>query len=295
MNYSVDTQRTWRWALQTATDALSAIEAPEAARLEAEVLLCHQLGMSRAQLYTHLDSILTLGQDSKYAELIQRRLRCEPVSYITEHREFFGLDFYVNRHVLIPRPETELLVEKALNWAKERETPIDGWRIADIGTGSGAIAVSLAVHLPESKIVAVDISNDALQVASVNCERHGVTDRILLQHGNLLTTVAEMFHIIVANLPYVTREELLSLSPDIRKYEPMAALDGGNDGLDLYRRLFEQAPRALDRGGLLLAEIRAGQGRAIMEIARQAFPSADVESGKDYAGLDRAVVIRSQM
>lgn len=291
MNPWTDSRRTWRYALQTAADTLSAVEDSETARLEAEVLLRHALGVSRAELYTHLDSPLTGEQHRAYRELIQRRLRREPVAYITEHREFFGLDFYVNRHVLIPRPETEILVEKALDWASMRQTPAGGWRVADVGTGSGAIAISLAVNLPESNILAIDISNDALQVASVNCKRHGVSDRVRLHQGDLLTGMSEKFHIIAANLPYVTKEELLGLSQSIREYEPVTALAGGEDGLDLYRRFFKQAPRALFSGGLLLGEIGAGQGQAALELARQAFPEAVVKVEKDYAGMDRMVAV----
>lgn len=193
--------------------------------------------------------------------------------------------------MLIPRPETELLVERALNWLRRRGAPSGGWRIADVGVGSGAIAVSLAIHVHNARIVALDASEGALQVARANCERHGVAERVSLLQGDLLSPVAQTFHLIVANLPYVKREELRGLSPDVRDYEPLPALDGGDDGLDLYRRLLRQAPSYLEGNGVLLAEIGADQGEAMLRLAQECFPDAGVLLHRDYAGLDRVVQV----
>lgn len=292
MSCSVEARRNRREALQKAARTLAAIEDAETARLEAEILLCHELRLTRAQLYTRLDSPLSEEEERAYTRLVERRLRHEPIAYITGSKEFFGLEFYVDRRALIPRPETELLVEKALGWTAGRKEPAGGWRIADIGTGSGALAVSLAVHLPASRILATDASEGALLVARTNCERHGVAERVSLLRTDLLASVSETFHIVVANLPYVAREELLTLSPDIREHEPMAALDGGGDGLDLYRRLFDQVPRLLRRESLVLAEIGASQGQMALELARRSFSEAAIELAKDYAGLDRVLVVR---
>ncbi|MBI2953959.1 MAG: peptide chain release factor N(5)-glutamine methyltransferase [Chloroflexi bacterium] len=294
MSHAVETRRNLKSALQAATSALATIEDAESARLEAEVLLCHELRLTRAQLYARLEAAFTEQQEQAYTMLIERRLGHEPVAYITRHKEFFGLDFYVNPRTLIPRPETELLVEKVLSWTDEHRTPPGGWRIADIGTGSGAIAISLALRLPQATVTAIDASYEALLVARENCERYGVHGRVSLAQADLVTSISTVCHIVVANLPYVTRTELLALSPDIRGYEPLMALDGGDDGLDLYRRLVAEVAGILATPGLLAVEIGASQGEAMLNLARHAFPEAVIELTPDYAGLDRMVTVSSE-
>jgi release factor glutamine methyltransferase len=189
--------------------------------------------------------------------------------------------------VLIPRPETELLVEKAIEISQRRAV------VADVGTGSGAIAVSLAVHLPQALVYATDASRGALEVAARNCRRHCVEDRVHLLQGHLLEPLPEPVDLITANLPYVSQAELAQLPPDIRLYEPREALDGGPDGLDHIRRLLAQAGEHLKPRGVVLLEIGATQGEAVIALAKRHFPAARVEIAKDYAGLDRVVIVET--
>ena len=203
-----------------------AIEAVEEAPLEAELLLMHVLGLDRAGLYVALEDDLSPECRVALSELVDRRLRREPLAYITGRREFFGLDFYVGPTVLIPRPETELLVEEAVAFAKNN-FPAGDPVIADIGTGSGAIAVSLAVSLPRARVYAVDISARAMEIAQVNCLRHNVGVELL--EGDILSPLPEAMDVIVANLPYVRDGEIDGLSDEIRVYEPRIALSGGEE------------------------------------------------------------------
>ncbi|MBI4321843.1 MAG: peptide chain release factor N(5)-glutamine methyltransferase [Chloroflexi bacterium] len=281
-----------REALSWATDLLASIEERDVAQLEAEVLLCHQLRISRAQLHAHLDESLDLEMARRYGFLVERRAAHEPVAYIVGHKEFFGLDFVVDRRVLIPRPETELLVETVLSGLGQGRGVINhAPTLADVGTGSGAIAISLAVRLPQARIFAADASTDALEVAAINCTRHGVQDRVTLLQGDLLEPVPSLVDVIVANLPYIPSDQLAILPPDIRDYEPLSALDGGADGLDRYRRLFQQSPDYLHRPGLLVAEFGIGQGPAIRHLAAGAFPAATIQLLPDLAGIDRVVLV----
>jgi release factor glutamine methyltransferase len=279
-------------ALARATAILAPV-ANDEARLEAEVLLRHVLGLRRAQLYAQLDRPLLADQAAAYNTLLQRRLAHEPVAYLTGHREFFGLDFLVNRHVLIPRPETELLVELGLSEARRlAHLAPAGLAIADVGTGSGCVAISLAVHLPAARVYATDASAQALAVAEENCRRHGVAGQVILLPGDLLAPLPELVHIIVANLPYIPHAELESLPPEIRLYEPRAALDGGQDGLEAIRHLLAEAPAHLLPGGAVLLEIGHGQGQAVVALARQHFPAAAIAVHGDSGGRERVVTIR---
>ncbi len=254
----------------------------EDASLESELLLRQALGISRVELYTNLDITLDSRQEEVFWNMVSRRIEGEPLSYITGHREFYGLDFIVTPDVLIPRPETELLVEKALAVAGDYNAPV----IADIGTGSGCIAVSLAVNLPHAQIFASDISRRALKIAYANCRKQGVQDNIDLVHGDLVRPLAGRFDIIVANLPYVKSSDIPSPCP-----EPRRALDGGEDGLDQVRRLLRQAPGKLNPKGHLLLEIGTGQSRETARLARTSFPSARVEIMPDFAGIDRVISV----
>jgi release factor glutamine methyltransferase len=259
----------------------------EESRLDAEVLLAHALELTRAQLYARLNQRLSPQDQECYQALIAQRVRHEPVAYIVGHKTFYGLDFLVDRRVLIPRPETELLVERAIEMAQARSPRL----IADAGTGCGAIAVSLAAHLPEATLYALDASPDALAVAETNCRRHGVEGRVHLLLGDLLSPLPQPVNLIVANLPYIPQGELESLPPAIRDYEPLTALDGGEDGLVAIRRLLAQARGHLRPRGAILLEIGADQGPAVARLAQQRFPMAKVDVIRDYAGLDRVVVV----
>lgn len=276
-----------REALAQATFQLEnqGVESP---RLDAELLLAHVLGVNRAALFARPERRLTLKELTRYRDLVARRAAREPLAYLLGHREFFGLDFVVGPDVLIPRPETELLVEHALRLARARPGPV---RIADVGTGSGAIAVALAVHLPEAIVFALDHSPAALAIAARNAQSHGVGDRVHFCCGDLLAPLLETVDLIVANLPYVTTGEWEALPPEIRDHEPRSALDGGPDGLTFIRRLLETALPHLQPDGAILVEIGAGQGQMVLSLAVQHFPQAHVELYQDYAGWDRIVMI----
>ncbi|MCX7912182.1 MAG: peptide chain release factor N(5)-glutamine methyltransferase [Dehalococcoidales bacterium] len=275
----------WKEALIYARRIL-AEGAVEEAALEGEVLLRHVLGVSRAELYSAPERRLTPEQRQELDRCLGRRLHGEPAAYITGHREFYGLDFLVDRRVLIPRPETELLVEKAIAVAREN----DIGEIADIGTGSGAIAVSLAVHLPGATIYATDISPEALEVARTNAERHGVAQRITFLCGDLLEALPGPVAMIVANLPYVREDEVRGNA--YLAGEPLVSLCGGKDGLDKIRSLCRQAAGRLRKDGFLLLEIGAGQAREVAGILRRAFRGAEPEFYRDLAGIERVVMVR---
>ena len=251
--------------------------------LECELLLRHTLKISRVQLYLDLNRELSPKQEKTFRHLINRRLNGEPTAYITEHREFYGLDFYVDSRVLIPRPESELLVEMALNLAQNRTVST----IAEIGTGCGAIAISLALNLPQANIYATDISAAALDVARLNCQQHGVLSRIYLRQGDMLDPLPEPVDIIVANLPYVKEPELLSLSS--LNFEPRLALNGGPDGLEKIQQLCRQASSKLRPEGCLFMEIGQGQSNTVTTSLRNLFPSAKIELVSDLSSIDRVV------
>jgi release factor glutamine methyltransferase len=255
----------------------------ESPALESELLLRYTLGFDRVQLYIEHDSRISPEREEYFWRLIERRLNREPAAYISGHREFFGLDFYVNSNVLIPRPETELLVEEALNIAERH--PIT--TIADIGTGSGAIAVSLATKLPRSKIYATDISAAALEVAALNCNTHQVSDRVLLLQGDLLEPLPEPVDLIAANLPYVRESDLKEVNTV--GFEPVLALDGGPDGLDKIRRLCSQMNGKLNPGGSLLLEIGIGQAEPLITILKNLYPSAQIQVIPDLTGKERVL------
>lgn len=255
------------------------------ARLDAELLLAHTLGWSRARVLAEGRSELDVAQQARFAALIERRAALEPVAYLVGQREFYGLVFEVTPAVLVPRPETELLVERALEQA--RRLPPEA-EIADIGAGSGAIAVALAVHLPQARISAVDLSPEALVVAARNAARHGVADRVRLLQGDLLVPLEGPVDLLVSNPPYTVLSEI---DEGVRRHEPHLALDGGPDGLDLYRRLLAAAPPLLRPAGALLLEIGATQAEAVVALARLYFPHARVTVEQDLAGRDRVVTI----
>jgi len=255
----------------------------EDASLEGELLLRHVLGISRAELYIDLNRELSPPQQKAIGRLIERRLRGEPSAYITRHREFYGNDFYVDHSVLIPRPESELLVEKAIGLAQNRAIAT----IAEIGTGCGAIAVSLALNLPGAKIYATDISSMALEIARFNCRQHGVTDRVCLRQGDMLDPLPEPVDLIVANLPYVKEAELPRTGPV--SFEPLLALNGGSDGLEKIYKLCRQAKSKLRPNGYVLLEIGQGQWEEVSARLCGLFPSARIEVIPDFSGIERVV------
>lgn len=279
-----------RQALQTAARTLLRAGIPDAF-VEAELLLGHVLGMSRTQLYTEPEKSLTSVEAERLLHLVQRRLDREPSAYILGHREFYGIDLLVDCHTLIPRPETELLVEKAVELARRMSRPERHIAIADIGTGCGAIAISLALALPQATVYATDISAPVLRVAEANCRRHAVSSRIELLLGNLLEPLPEPVDMIVANLPYVRNGEFEDLSPEIRGSEPEIALAGGEDGLDKIRQMVEQMPGKLNYGAGLLLEIGQGQGQMVSSLINRCFPQADIEVICDPGGIERVVKV----
>ena len=275
-----------RWAVRTLTGAL--VDTP---RLDAELLLCQVLAWPRSRLYAHPEHTLSESEHANFLRLVRRRCGREPLAYLLGRKEFYGLDFLVDRRVLIPRPETELLVELAIRKLEDIESVRPEPSVADVGTGSGAVAVALAVHIPSIGVHALDVSAEALEVARANCHRHGVAARVELLSGDLLAPLESAVDLIVANLPYVTRAELDALPPEISTYEPRVALDGGADGLELVRRLLGQAEEYLrPRGGILL-EIGAGQGLEARTLAARHFPDASIEVHRDLSGLDRVLEI----
>lgn len=268
-------------------------------RLDAEVLLAHSLGINRAGLYARLHTVLSLPHLTQFQQLLSRRLRHEPVQYITGVQEFWSLEFTVNSHVLIPRPETELVVETALRLLSpdpRPPTPVPN-RILDIGTGSGCIAIALATELPAAEIWATDISADALAVAETNARRNNVHHRIRFLQGSLfapITAQQQGFDVIVSNPPYITHNDLLTLQPEVRDWEPHHALDGGEDGLNFYRCLLNEAPRFLASKGWLVLEIGNGQEVVFMPIHKGHPEFADSLCIPDYAGCGRVVAAQKK-
>jgi release factor glutamine methyltransferase len=266
----------------------------EDAALEAELLLRQALGLTRERLLTRLRDDVPPEGAAAYESLLARRIGHEPSAYITGRREFYGRDFEVTPDVLIPRPETELLVETAVELAKPRSRIRRGAILADVGTGSAVLAVSLALCLPRAEVYAIDVSREALAVASRNVGRHGVEQRVHLLRGDLLTPLPEYVDVIVANLPYVKSSDWTVLPPEVRDHEPRLALDGGPDGLDVVRRLLAQAPHYLRPRGALCLEIGADQGQAAARLAADSFPTAAIEVRKDLAGTERVLVVSLQ-
>jgi len=274
---------------QKANEALQAARARLAAtskypRRDAELLLEHVLGCDQTALLTHPERLLAVEELKQFDRLVERRLASEPMQYLTGEQEFFGLRFEVSPAVLIPRPETEHLVEAVLQrFAREEEL-----RIIDVGTGSGAIAVALAHALPRSQVTAVDLFTAALEVARRNAERHGV--RLILLTSDLLAAVDSTdFDAVVANPPYIATTEVLE--PQVANYEPHSALYAGPTGLEVYERLIPQAERVLKPGGWLMLEIGYGQSPAIQNLMRD---WAGVTLVNDLQGIPRVVLGQKQ-
>jgi release factor glutamine methyltransferase len=256
-------------------------------RLDAELLAAHAFGLARIQLYAQFDRPLSADELGRFRELVKRRQAGEPVAYIVGRKEFWSLDLAVDRRVLIPRPDTETAVEAALALLPA-DAPV---RVCDVGTGSGAIALAIKKERPQATVVAIDLSADALAVASENAQRLGLA--VEFRHGDLLAPLAAeqgvgAFDVIAANLPYVPRAEVPGLAPEVQA-EPLLALDGGDDGLDLVRRLAAAAAAQLRPGGALVLEIGAGQAPATRAICEQG-GFVRVAAHKDLGGIERVVV-----
>ena len=283
-----------REALQSVTQTLRRAGIADAS-VEAELLLGHILGMSKTQLYIEPERSLTSVETEHLCHLVRRRLDHEPAAYILGHCEFYGIDFCIDCHTFIPRPETELLVEKAVELASRISHQGKRITIADVGTGCGAIAISLALALPQAKIYATDISASALQVAEMNCRRHAVSSQVELLQGNLLEPLSQPVDMIVANLPYIKSCEFKDLSPEVRNFEPTTALAGGEDGLGKIQQILEQMPGKLNYGGCFLLEIGQGQGRMVTSLIKSYFPQASMELISDLGGIERVVKVGLQV
>jgi len=259
----------------------------EEAGLDAELLARHVLGWDRATLLARAADEPPDGFAAAYEAVLERRGRREPVAYITGHQEFWGRDFLVGRGVLIPRPESELLVEEALDYARGRgrQEPLC---IADVGTGSGCLAISLALELPQAAVHATDISADALAIARRNASRLGAPVRF--HHGSMLAGVVPPVDLIVCNPPYITASDHRTLQPEVREYEPATALVGGDDGLEAVRLMLEAAGAALRPDGRLLMEIGYGQADAVRRLVADAPALVLLRIRPDLQGTPRAVV-----
>jgi release factor glutamine methyltransferase len=299
-------------------------------RLDAEVLLAHVLGLTRTGLYAHLHEDLSEPDNARFQQVVNRRQQREPLQYITGMQEFWSLEFRVTPDVLIPRPETELVVETALRVlaqpqvvssqhsvvSREEKSPAsEVWqsaihnppapsiggqstiRILDVGTGSGCIAIALAKELPEVEVWAIDISEAALAVAQGNAQRHGLTERIHFLQGDLFTPFRGQqlsFDLIVSNPPYIVHADIPLLQPEVGNWEPRRALDGGPDGLDFYHRLLCESPNHLRTGGYLVMEIGSGQSTDILHLAKLQSELTGGSCLLDYEGRERVVFVQKR-
>jgi len=280
-----------RTVLQDTHQKLEAAGIPDA-RLEAEVLVMSVMRMARQSIFAEQETEVSAQQQEALDGLLARRYQREPLAYILGMREFYGINVVLTPAVLIPRPETEGLVEHALFMAmmgmESRELTI-----ADVGTGSGAIAINLAIHLPAARIFAVDVADAVLDVAAYNIRAHGVGDRVKLGIGDMLEAVPEPVDLIVANLPYIPTDRIPTLQPEVQQ-EPVLALDGGPDGLDLIRRLLIQAEDKLKPNGIILLEMDPEQIPVVQQLALQHFPEGSTSVEQDLAGMDRILTIFRQ-
>lgn len=262
------------------------------ARLNVELLLSHALKCQRIQLYTNVDKPLNKEELKAFRDLYERRLNREPVQYIIGSASFMGLQFSVDQRVLIPRPETETLVEQTMLVCNrmEESSPVS---ILEIGTGSGNIAVALAKFIKHAHITTIDVSDAALEVAGKNAERHGVLEKISFHHMDVFEPIDQLllrrFNILVANPPYVSRDEWEALQPEVKQFEPRVATSDWKDGLEYFRRIVELAPFALSDGGTVLSEVGQGQADQVVALMTEAeFFDCSVED--DLQGVPRIVI-----
>lgn len=262
----------------------------ESARLDAEVLLAELLDMERIKLYVNFDYPLTDQEISQYREMIKKRARHIPVAYIIGHKEFMSLNFYVNKKVLLPRPETEILVEYLIDYFQEKD--METVNIVEIGTGSGAIMVSLGYYLDSARILGIEIDEGALEVTRKNIQKFSLTDRLKVTKGDLLKPLIKRgisnVDLVVSNPPYISEEEMDKLPPEVKK-EPEKALYGGREGLDIYKDLIPQARGVLKNSGMLALEIGYQQAEAVKNILEEN-NFKDIDVRKDYADKDRFII-----
>ncbi|MBZ4667716.1 MAG: prmC [Defluviitaleaceae bacterium] len=256
--------------------------------LDGEILLSHVLSFSRVQLFTHSKDEISEEQEKAYKDLIYRRLKGTPTQYLTNEQEFMSLPFYVNNHVLIPRQDTEILVETALELIDRKKE----FQVLDVCTGSGCIGISIAYYAPLSRVIGIDISEPALNVAEHNAKLNQVNDRVHFIKSNLFKGVPEdlkgTIDMIVSNPPYIPTDEIKGLMKEVSEYEPTIALDGGKDGLDFYRFIVKDGKEYLKSGGILLFEIGYNQGDEVAWLLKShGFNSVEIK--KDLAGLNRVV------
>lgn len=257
----------------------------EAPAFEAQLILSHVLNCSRLELIAHPDNAVSEVEKQCFEELLSRRMAREPLAYILGRKEFYGLEIAVSPGVLIPRPETELLVDVCIKRLGKGE-----YVLVDVGTGSGAIAVALASNLPQSTVYAVDISASALQVAKYNIQSYSLEDRVHLAQGDLLEPISDkMFHAVISNPPYVPSSQIPLLEPEIALHEPVEALDGGEDGLEVYRRLIPAALNLLRECGFLAVEVGYSQAESVAQLFQSAGYNT-VETFRDLSGIERVVV-----
>ena len=270
------------------SDQFLADKGIESSRLDAEVLMADLLDMERINLYVKYDYPLKSNEIDEYRERIRKRAKRFPVAYITGKKEFMSLEFKLTEGVLIPRPDTENLVEAVIDYCQENE--IESPQIIDVGTGSGAIAVSLAHYLKDAKVVGVDISPEALKVARLNMEEHDLSERLSILKSDLLSEFIKReisgVDIVVSNPPYISKEEMEDLSPEVKK-EPETALEAGEDGLDYYRKLVPQTEKVLKNGGKLFLEIGYQQAEAVKKLFGENW--SEIKVKKDYSENDRIV------
>jgi release factor glutamine methyltransferase len=263
-------------------------------RLTIEVLLSHVLRLKRIQLYTNFEKPLTHAELTSFKILLQRRLQHEPLQYIIGTTEFMGREFLVDKRVLIPRPETEVLAEVTIRYAKENFSSLPS-KILDIGTGSGCLAVTCAVMIENAVVTAFDVDKDAIDVARSNAERNGVGDKIAFSVRDVFTAVAadfpEKFHLVISNPPYISKSEFEGLQPEIRKFEPPSATTDGNDGLNFYRCIAGIARPLLESNGAVIVEHAYNQASAVQEIFRDVGWNS-LESVRDYSGIPRCIVAK---
>jgi release factor glutamine methyltransferase len=275
--------------LQWTTDYFQRNNVPEP-RTSAEVLLAHVLAEDRLFLYLNYDRPMETNELAAYRACIKRRLGGEPNQYITGIQEFWSLPLRVSPDVLIPRPETEVLVEAVLEFLDKDDSNVD---ILDLGTGSGAIAIALARELPAARIIATDLSLAALRLAQENAKLHQVDERILFVRGDMFAAIpgaSQKFRVVVTNPPYVSHAEILELHREIRDFEPRHALDGGPDGLAAIRHIVAAAPTVLSQAGGLFMEMGAGQAESVSGLVLESHEYRSFHIRKDYTGLDRVLV-----
>ena len=268
------------------------------ARLSAEMLLAHVLKVPRIKLYTDYERPLRDAELADYRELVRRATEQEPIAYLTGRAPFFNLEFDVTRHVLIPRPDTETLVENVLQFVRH-QAGFESPRVLDLCTGSGCIAAAIAFHLKTAVVTATDVSPEAVKVARGNVERLGLSDRVIVEQGDLFEPLSRMvdaqpFHLIVSNPPYIRTAQIETLDRSVREYEPIAALDGGLDGLVLHRRILAEAPARLLPGGRIYLEIAFDQGALAEQVGKEYEALEDVRILKDYGGRDRVLTARKR-